>query len=52
VLLQRAVELQAADAVLVTDREFTVGQLQAAGATRWVTRLLKNVTARRADPPP
>jgi hypothetical protein len=32
--------------------EFTVGQLQAAGATVWVTRLLKNVTARRGDPPP
>jgi hypothetical protein len=46
------VELQAADAVLVTDREFTVGQMQAAGATIWVTRLLKNVTARRAEPPP
>src|SRR6185369_11531885 len=29
-----------------------VGQVQAAGATVWVTRLLKNVTARRADPPP
>jgi len=52
VLLQRAVELQASDDVLVTDREFTVGQVQAAGATVWVTRLLKNVTARRADPPP
>jgi hypothetical protein len=52
VLLTRAVELQAADDVLVTDREFTVGQLQAAGATAWVTRLLKNVTARRANPPP
>lgn len=52
VLLTRAVELQAADDVLVLDREFTVGQLQAAGATVWVTRRLKNVTARRADPPP
>ena len=51
-LLKRAVELQAADDVLVMDREFTVGQVQAAGATVWVTRLLKNVTARRADPPP
>lgn len=50
-LLKRAVELQASEDVLVTDREFTVGQLQAAGATVWVTRLLKNVTARRADPP-
>jgi hypothetical protein len=51
-LLTRAVELQASDDVLVTDREFTVGQMQAAGAMVWVTRLLKNVTARRADPPP
>jgi hypothetical protein len=51
-LLKRAVELQQPTDVLVTDREFTVGQIQAAGATAWVTRLLKNVTARRADPPP
>lgn len=49
--LKRAVELQASDDVVVTDREFTVGQLQATGATGWVTRLLKNATARRADPP-
>jgi hypothetical protein len=52
ILLKQAVKLQATDDVLVTDREFTVGQIQAAGATVWVTRLLKNVTARRADPPP
>jgi len=52
VLLKRAVELQAPTDLLVTDREFTVGQLQAARATVWVTRLLKNMTARRADPPP
>jgi hypothetical protein len=52
VLLERAVELQAPTDVLVTDREFTVGQLLAARATVWVTRLLKNVTARRAEPPP
>jgi hypothetical protein len=51
-LLKRAVELQAPTDVLVMDREFTVGQVQAAGATVWVTRLLKNMTARRADPPP
>src|SRR5690242_7963752 len=51
-LLKRAVALQAPTDVLVTDREFTVGQVQAAGATVWVTRLLKNVTARRAEPPP
>jgi hypothetical protein len=52
VLLKRAVELQEPTDLLVTDREFTVGQVQAAGATVWVTRLLKNVTARRAHPPP
>ena len=51
-LLKRAVEVQDPTDVLVRDREFTVGQVQAAGATVWVTRLLKNVTARRADPPP
>lgn len=50
-LLKRAVELQPPSDLLVTDREFTVGQLQAAGATVWVTRLLKNMTARRAEPP-
>jgi hypothetical protein len=50
-LLKRAVELQAPTDVLVTDREFTVGQLLAAGATVWVTRLLKNMTARLAEPP-
>ena len=51
-VLTRAVELQASADVLVTDREFTVSQLQAVGATVWVPRLLKNVTARRAEPPP
>ena len=50
-LLKRAVEVQAPTDVLVMDREFTVGQVQAAGATVWVTRLLKNMTARRAEPP-
>lgn len=50
-LLQRAVQLQEPADLLVTDREFTVGRMQAAGATVWVTRLLKNMTARRADPP-
>jgi hypothetical protein len=51
-LLKRAVALQQPTDVLVLDREFTVAQVQAAGATAWVTRLLKNMTARRADPPP
>src|SRR6059058_4859803 len=44
-LLKRAIELQAPTDRLVMAREFTVGQVQAAGATVWVTRLLKNVTA-------
>jgi len=52
VLLKQAVKVQEPTDLLVMDREFTVGQVQAAGATVWVTRLLKNVTARRADPPP
>ena len=51
VLLTQAVAVQQPTDVLVLDREFTVGQLQAAGATVWVTRLLQNMTARRADPP-
>ncbi len=50
-LLKRAVELQQPTDVLVTDREFSIGRLQAAGATVWVTRLLKNMTARRESPP-
>lgn len=50
-LLKRAVELQEPTDVLVTDREFTIGRMQAAGVTVWVTRLLKNMTARRAQPP-
>lgn len=52
VLLKQAVKAQEPTDVLVMDREFTLGQVQAAGARVWVTRLLKNVTARRADPPP
>jgi len=52
VLLKQAVKAQEPTDVLVMDREFTIGQVQAAGARVWVTRLLKNVTARRADPPP
>jgi len=52
VLLTQAVAVQEPTDILVLDREFTVGQLQAAGATVWVTRLLKNVTARRAAPSP
>jgi hypothetical protein len=37
--------------VAVTDREFTVALLLAAGVQAWVTRLRKNFTARRATPP-
>lgn len=50
-LVQQAVELTRADDVLITDRGFGVALLLAAGAPRWVTRLLKNCTARRANPP-
>jgi hypothetical protein len=39
----------AADELLVTDREFHPSHHQAAGVTRYVTRLPKNATARRAS---
>jgi hypothetical protein len=38
--------------VLVLDAGFTVRELQAEGVTRYVVRQAKNVTARRAQPPP
>jgi hypothetical protein len=50
-LLEAVVERLAADEVAVTDREFTVALLVAAGIKAWVTRLRKNFTARRAHPP-
>jgi hypothetical protein len=50
-LLAAVVERLAADEVAVTDREFTVALLLAAGVKAWVTRLRKNFTARRANPP-
>jgi hypothetical protein len=50
-LLAAVVERLAADEVAVTDREFTVALLVAAGVKAWVTRLRKNFTARRAAPP-
>jgi len=50
-LLQAVVQRLAADEVAVTDREFTVALLLAAGVQAWVTRLRKNFTARRATPP-
>jgi hypothetical protein len=50
-LLAAVVERLAADEVGVTDREFTIALLVAAGVKAWVTRLRKNFTARRANPP-
>ncbi len=41
-----------ADDALVLDGGFGVALLQEAGATRYVVRLAKNCTARRATPPP
>jgi hypothetical protein len=38
--------------VLVGDREFGVALLQEAGVTRYLLRLVRNFTARRASPPP
>lgn len=43
--------MEPADA-LVVDREFGVALLQEVGATAYVARLRKDVTARRATPPP
>ena len=50
-LVQAAVAVLAAEDVLVFDAGFGVRQLQAGGATRYVVREAKNVTARRAQPP-
>ena len=49
-LLGEAVARCAPDDALVVDREFGVGLLQEVGATRYVARLPKNFTARRASP--
>jgi hypothetical protein len=51
-LLKEAAGALAEDELLVTDREFHPSQHQAAGVTRYVTRLPKNTTARRASCPP
>lgn len=51
VLLAAAVVQSASDDALVVDRGFGVAALQAAGATAYVARVAKNVTARRATPP-
>jgi hypothetical protein len=50
-LVRAAVAASAEQDVLVLDAGFEIRQLQAAGATRYVVRAAKNVTARRADLP-
>jgi hypothetical protein len=47
-LLRAAVQATATDDALVLDAGFELRQLQAAGATAYVVRAAKNVTARRA----
>ena len=51
-LVGEAVRRCAPDDALVLDGGFGVALLQEAGATRYVVRLAKNCTARRATPPP
>jgi hypothetical protein len=51
-LVREAVRRCAPDEVLVLDGGFGVALLQEAGATRWVVRVAKNATFRRATPPP
>jgi hypothetical protein len=51
-VLERAVALQTADAVLVVDAGFGVRLVLAVGATAWIARERKNFTARRATPSP
>ncbi len=51
-LVRAAVRQCAADAVLVRDGGFGVALLQEAGATRFVVRVAKHATFRRAAPPP
>ncbi len=51
-LVREAVRRCAPDDALVLDGGFGVALLQEAGATRYVVRLAKNCTARRASPPP
>ncbi len=50
-LVRAAVAQGAADDVLVLDAGFGLALLQAEGATRYVVRLAKNSTFRRATPP-
>jgi hypothetical protein len=51
-LIAVAAERCQPDEVLVSDREFRLADYQAANVKAWVARLPKNVTARRASPPP
>ena len=51
-LVAAAVQAAADDDALVFDAGFELRQLQEAGATRYVVRAAKNVTARRAALPP
>ncbi len=52
VLVQTAVRQAASDDVLVFDAGFSLALLQEGGASRFVVRLAKNATVRRATPPP
>ena len=51
-LIRTAQDQLADQDVLIGDREFGVALLQDAGVSRYVVRLVKNFTARRASPPP
>src|SRR5215210_6543368 len=51
-LVREAVRRCADDELLVLDGGFGVASLQEEGATRWVVRVAKNSTFRRASPPP
>jgi hypothetical protein len=51
-LVRTAQQHLAADEVLVCDREFGVALMQEEGVPRYLVRLPKNFTARRASPPP
>ncbi len=51
-LVREAVRRCASDDVLVLDAGFGLALLQEEGATRYVVRLAKNATFRRATPPP
>jgi hypothetical protein len=51
-LVREAVRQCASDDTLVLDAGFSLALLHAEGATRYVVRLAKNATFRRATPPP